>query len=242
MKKLTVVFLLLFIVCTLLGISCSNEKCTVSFYKENGDNVVKVQVAKDSLVNKPSDPIKIGYTFDGWTFEDKPFDFENTKITANIKLYAKWTANTYTITFDANGGECELPSMTVSYGEKVTPPTPVKESYLFLGWFLEGDIPFNFTTVNILKDVTLTAKWYLNEFYITYNLDGGTNNPKNVEKFSADVTVLLYSPTKTGYDFEGWYTNSNFDTKTFISFIPKGTTRNIELYAKWSKNNHSGRY
>ena len=113
---------------------------------------------------------------------------------------------------------------------------------MFLGWFVNDTTKLDFTSINILKDVTVKAKWFLNEFYITYNLNGGTNNSKNVEKFSADGIVLLYPPTKTGYDFEGWYTNSNLEDSSIISFIPKGTTRDITLYAKWSKNNHSGRY
>lgn len=70
-------------------------------------------------------------------------------------------------------------------------------------------------------------------YMITYMLNGGTNNPENATTYKNDTEVGLKAPTKTGYKFAGWYTNSNFTNQ--ITKINKNTNKNITVYAKWVK-------
>ena len=95
-----------------------------------------------------------GYTFGGWNKADgTAWDYASDKVTDNITLYAKWAANTYTITFDTAGGS-EIAPITQDYGTVITAPeAPTREGYTFTGW--DRDIP----TTMPAENITITAKW-----------------------------------------------------------------------------------
>lgn len=101
---------------------------------------------------------RTGYTFGGWNKADgTAWDHASDTVTDNITLYAKWTANTYTVTFDSTGGSA-VDAQPVAYGEKAKKPaTPQKTGYAFGGWYL-GEEAYDFAAV-VTEDMTLTAKW-----------------------------------------------------------------------------------
>ena len=101
---------------------------------------------------------RTGYTFGGWNKADgTAWDYASDTVTDNITLYAKWTANTYTVTFDSTGGS-EVDAQPVAYGEKAKKPAaPQKTGYAFGGWYL-GEEAYDFAAV-VTEDMTLTAKW-----------------------------------------------------------------------------------
>lgn len=101
---------------------------------------------------------RTGYTFGGWNKADgTAWDYASDTVTDNITLYAKWTANTYTVTFDSTGGSA-VDAQPVAYGEKAKKPAaPQKTGYAFGGWYL-GDTKYDFAAV-VTEDMTLTAKW-----------------------------------------------------------------------------------
>ena len=72
------------------------KKYTVTFDSNGGSKVSSKEVTSGSKVSKPSNPIRTGYKFSGWTLNNKAYDF-NSKVTSNITLVAKWTAKTYTV-------------------------------------------------------------------------------------------------------------------------------------------------
>jgi chitinase len=160
-----------------------------------------------------------------------------TTISSNTTETSSTTSNTtgeitvtYVISFDANQGS-ELDSMNVLCGSSITLPTSEREGYTFLGWTLvdsqEAEIltdPFEPDS-----DLTLYAKWSVNQYTITYNTNGGTN----IEATTQDYDTLVSEPTepfKEGYLLEGWYLDSEFITKYTFSTMP---SENITLYAKW---------
>ena len=106
---------------------------------------------------------KEGHTFDGWYFDseftnqvvDNTFSYTQ----GEVDLYAKFTPNEYTITFDSDGGS-EVSPITAEYGaEVVRPQDPTKDGFEFLGWFIEGtNVQYIFTTMGA-SDVKLCAKW-----------------------------------------------------------------------------------
>ena len=195
-----------------------------------------------------SDPTKAGYTFLGWLVNGestarKDLTLAKESCTDAITLTATWKQNPYAITWVVNEGgtlneEGEY-SKTAFFGDDITAPTvTAMDGYRFDGWYTDGS---NFAENTKFKtgdkmpegDVTYYAKWTLIQYSITYNLDGGTNageNPKTYTVESEKITLL--DPTKTGYRFDGWYTDDTYSTK--VTEIPKGKTGHAVLYAKWT--------
>lgn len=179
-----------------------------------------------------SDATKEGYTFNGWykesSFSNKVETLAQGSI-GNVELFAKFTINQYTISFDTDGGNA-VDSLTQDYNTTVTAPIdPVKEGYNFGGWYLDGvETAYNFSTMPA-KNISLKAKWTPTEYFITYNLNGGENG-ENPEKYTIETsTITLANPTKAGYSFNGWYKDENK-----IENIEKGSTGNISLTAQWT--------
>jgi uncharacterized repeat protein (TIGR02543 family) len=100
----------------------------MTFDSNGGSAVTSVtDIAEGATVTEPSAPSKTGYTFDGWyeqsDFSGTAWDFATDKMPAkDVTLYAKWTVNSYTVTFDSKGGDA-VPSATVTYGNTVAKPS-----------------------------------------------------------------------------------------------------------------------
>ena len=131
---------------------------------------------------------------------------------------------TYTVTFDSDGGS-EIKPVTVNDGEKVTKPEdPTKTGYTFKGWFI-GDKEYDFETA-VTANITLKAKWEAGTFTVTFDSDGGSVVESAVVKDGAKVTKPK-DPTKAGYTFKGWFTgDKEYDFETLV-------TADITLKAKW---------
>ena len=154
----------------------NNEESVVTFdfngghQKDNVDiNKAYFSVGKDTLINKIDDPIRNGYTFEGW-YTDTNFttewDFENDSVKEDdITLYAKWTKNSYDVVFNSQGGS-EVKGQSAKFDEKIKKPQePTKAGYTFAGWYKEEQCenPWDFETDKVpAHNVTLYAKWILN--------------------------------------------------------------------------------
>ena len=186
-----------------------------------------------------SDPTKTGYTFLGWTCDGQSEPQKNVTVPAgtigDLMFVAHWQANTYAITFDANGGECSDNEMDVTFDGDVILPVPEMEGHEFVGWFLDGNI-IDVSVWNIAKDVTLVAKWDIITYDITYNLDGGTAS--NINSYDTENGATIADPTKTGYSFLGWtYTGQTKYEKNVV--IVPGTVGDIEFTAHWQANKYT---
>ena len=137
----------------------NNEESVVTFdfngghQKDNVDiNKAYFSVGKDTLINKIDDPIRNGYTFEGW-YTDTNFttewDFENDSVKEDdITLYAKWTKNSYDVVFNSQGGS-EVKGQSAKFDEKIEKPQePTKAGYTFAGWYKEQQCenPWDFAT------------------------------------------------------------------------------------------------
>ena len=124
-------------------------------YKDGDSEYAKQVLPSGTLATCPDTPATTpGCTFGGWNKADgTAWDYASDKVTDNITLYAKWAANTYTITFDTAGGS-EIAPITQDYGTNITAPAdPTREGYTFTGW--DRDIP----TTMPAENITITAKW-----------------------------------------------------------------------------------
>ena len=134
MKKSIILLLIFTIIFTLS--SCTSNVHSVNFYTNGGSDIESVEIKDKGNVLEPSAPIKEGYTFLGW-FSDSTFnniyDFSN-PVTSTLNLFAKWSINQYTISFDSNGGSA-LAAITQDFNTPINEPTnPVKDGYDFEGW------------------------------------------------------------------------------------------------------------
>jgi uncharacterized repeat protein (TIGR02543 family) len=152
----------------------------------------------------------------------------NTTNPTHSTITAQWLANTYTVTYNVNGGNAlSTTTKTVTYNSTYgTLPTPTRTGYTFNGWYTAASGGTKITsssTVSTASNHTIYAQWSSATYTVTFNQNGG-NTPS-----SSSITVTYGStygtlPTcsRTGYTFEGWYTATSGGTK-----IQSTTTVNI---------------
>ena len=221
---------------------------TVKFETNGGmPEPAEQKIEEGKKADKPADPAKEGYKFVDWYTEAEcinRFDFA-TPISQNITLYARYVpveTQTYTVTFDSNGGTDVLPQ-TVLEGEKATKPVdPTTLSDEFDGWYIDKnfDKEFDFNTP-ITGDITLYAKWVpWQHFKVTFDLQGHGAQLK-VQKVGVGEKAKKPNPDPAadGWKFEGWYTTAECVIPfNFGAEIMSDTT----IYAKWTKVENGGDY
>ncbi len=207
--------------------------------KNHKNNPSSYTKASASITLK--NPTRTGYQFLGW-YKDSKYKNKITSIpkgsTGNLTLYAKWTAATYKISYQLKGGKNNKKNVSsYKYTDKtITLKNPTRTGYQFLGWYKDSKYKNKITSIpkGSTGNLTLYAKWTAVTYKISYQLKGGKNNRKNVSSYKyTDKTIALKNPTRAGYRFLGWYKDSKYKKK--ITSIPKGSTGNLTLYAKWKK-------
>ena len=222
------------------------NKYTVTF-DANGGTVTPAEqtVTYGSHYGELPTPTREGYTFAGW-FTEKDGGTQVTKETvvktvADHTLYAHWTANTYTVKFDANEGTVTSAEQTVTYGSHYGElPTPTREGYTFAGWFTEqngGTKVMADTKVTTAENHTLYAYWMQNIYDVSFDANGGKEayEPKKVRHGDVYGTFPL-TPTRTGYEFAGWYTEKDGGAKVELGDV---VTSSHTLYAHWTANEYT---
>ena len=187
-------------------------------YKDGDSEYAKQVLPSGTLATRPDAPAATpGYTFGGWNKADgTAWDYASDKVTDNITLYAKWAANTYTITFDTAGGS-EIAPITQDYGTVITAPeAPTREGYTFIGW--DKEIP----TTMPAENMTVTAQWEINQYTITFDTAGGSEIAPITQDYGTVITAPA-DPTRGGYTFIGW-------DKAIPETMP---AENITLKARW---------
>lgn len=211
---------------------------TVIFNANGGSTVSSLEVEEDSLITKPTDPSKTGYTFEGWYKESgltTPWVFTSDKVTMDITLYAKWTpvVLTYTVTFDTDGGST-VDQVTVNGGSAISEPTaPTKSGYSFEGWYIDQLFATAWVFTDVINnDVTLYAKWSETTPTVSFSTDGGSSiNDLTVNKNA--TLARPADPTKSGYLFAGWY--SDLTLEYLWNFEVDKVDSSLTLYAKWKE-------
>ena len=222
-----------FILFALLFAGCITRSALVTFESNGGTPVQDVLVPIGGTLEEPKEPTKEGYEFGGWYSDmdlNEEYDFQK-PVEKNMTLYAKWIPAKYTNTWDTMGGS-EIEPTEVRYkGSIKAPEEPVREGYVFKGWYYEPEheTPFDFRTLMPAQDFTLYALWELGEYTVTFETFGGSAIAPIEGTYGDEFDIP--EPNRFGYTFAGWYLDEEF-TEEFTEFrIPP---RNTVLYAKWN--------
>ena len=128
----------------------------------------------------------------------------------------------YTVTFQSEGGS-EVASQIRANTPADQPADPTKEGYTFIGWY-NGESEWDFETP-VTADLTLTAKWQVNQYTITFKPENGGQDIVIKQDYGTAITAPA-NPTKTGYTFADW-------DKTIPSTMPAG---DMTITARWTEN------
>ena len=203
-------------------------------------------------------PTRTGYTFSKWTTASNGSctayaPGANYTTNASVTLYAQWTVNKYTVTYNANGGTGAPAAKTVNYNTTITisntiptkPPDGDVE-YVFKGWAKTKDA----TTASyksgssyvVKSNITMYAVWGIKttKWDIVYNANGGINAPENQVK-NKDVALVLSDiiPIRTGYNFGGWATSPDSTIEAYAPGSSYEINDDLYLYAIWTPFVHT---
>lgn len=225
------------------------EKAFVLSYNPNGGNgEVYEVIVKEGTDKQIKDQIfyKTCYEFTGWN--EKPdgtgtsYTWEQSiSITKNMTLYAQWKLQTYTISYNSNGGygEGTIYDENVDCGSTVTLKENIftRDGYTFVGWNTEPDgtgvIYTESQDIELMKDMTLYAQWE-KAFVLSYNPNGANGEMLNiVAKYGEVVEVSTNTFTLDNYYFIGWNTKENGSGTTYKVGQEIQIVDDITLYAQW---------
>ena len=197
----------------------------------------------DAYGKFPPEPTRTGYEFAGWYTAEKDGTLvtEDTVVTASHTLYAHWTANEYTVTFDANKGTVTPTEMKVRHGDAYGKlPTPTLDGYTFDGWYNDNGMQVK-PEDEVTASHTLYAHWKASTYTVTFEANEGTVEPKPQTVIYGSTYGKLPTLTRDGYTFEGWFTAQNGGTKVMAD-TKVTTAENHTLYAHWTQNIYDVRF
>lgn len=224
--------------------SCTDEipLYTVRFDSQGGSAVSAKEAFKGTRITEPAAPTRANHEFGGW-YKDaglsSAWDFDKDTVTSDLTLYAKWTANTYMVTFDAQGGyNLSDLSMDVEYGGTYGQmPTVEKLGQTFNGWWTgtvgAGVLIIPSSLVQIESSQILFAHW-IDGYTIYFDSSGGIiPNPEYKAVKFGDRYGSLATTSRVGYVFDGWYTGveGTGDKITADSVLDMAESKT--LYGNW---------
>ena len=206
------------------------------------DGTHTVQNYRFGATITPPAAARIGYTSTGWNVEPETVMPNN-----DLTYTAQWTANTYSVSFDGNGGN--MPdSISVTYhGEYPALTESARTGYTFGGWYTAASGGTQIKAgdaVSITAAQTLYAHWSANIYNVCFNLNGGNGTvPDNITvTYDASYSNLPENTAvKIGHSFDGWYTAASGGTKVERT-TTAATARDHTLYVHWKIDQHTIRF
>ena len=227
----------------------AKTKYTISYNANGGSGAPSSQTKwhGTNITLSTSKPTRTGYTFVKWNTNSSGTGTSynsGATYSANAKatLYAVWSINTYTISYNANGGSGAPSSQTKTYGVNLTlsATKPTRTGYTFKGWSLTKDGSVYYQpggTCGKNEKLTLYAVWEIITYTISYNANEGSGAPANQTKsYGKNLTLATTKPTRSNYTFVKWNTNSSGTGTSYNSGSTYSANASATLYAVWSLN------
>ena len=198
-------------------------------------------------------PTRTGYSFVGW-FKEPSFKTRVNKIaggaTGNLTLYAKWNANIYTVSFDANGGTGSATRLSCVYDSaKALSANRFKRTgYTFIGWSTEPDGSVIYadkaTVVNLSAEakgtVVLYAQWTPSSYTVAFDTNGGSGSMSELAcTYGQSFALPTVQFTRKGYSFKGWTLNARGSGTLYadgedVMNLTAVSGGSVTLYAQWT--------
>ena len=211
---------------------------SITFETQGGSTIPNLVLDFGSVINVPTAPIKIGYTFDGW-FNDALSNEEvvvpSTMPATHLTWFAKWIINTHTVTFLNHTNEI-IQTFSLDYGLNIeNTPAIVRPGYRFLGWSLNGE-RVDFSTFTMPDEAVLFSPVFEG---LTVQLKLITMDATlTIEATSGEaIGALPILPMNVGYSFIGW-SLAPLDHDQLINenyVVPNVET--LMLFPIWSESN-----
>ncbi|MCL2289423.1 MAG: InlB B-repeat-containing protein, partial [Bacteroidetes bacterium] len=220
---------------------------TLTFNANNGEGEMAPQTFVHNIAQNINTNTftRTGHTFANWNTEANGSgttyaNGASLTLTADLTLYAQWTPNTFTVTFDANGGDGTMEPQTFTYGvsQNITSNTFARTGYTFTGWNTQydggGTAYTNGQNISITAGMLLYAQWTLNTYTVTFHANGG-NGTMGTQQFTHLVPQNLIANAfeYAGHTFNKWNTAAEGTGTDYVNEQSISITANMDLYAQW---------
>jgi len=179
----------------------------IQFDSNGGSHVSSIVTDGSTSIRMPDDPVKEGYIFAGWYWDNNTFrdlftvsSLLERGLSSNLTVYAKWDVNQYTVTFDTMGGE-PMDPVLLDYGSDLSPYIPEKEGSIFTGWY-EDDTYQTIITHVPNCDLTIYASWTIE----------GMSSMVQVGALETIYTIPIYTDDRGTATVEGGYLMATTET------------------------------
>ena len=189
-----------------------------------------------------------GYVFDEWEVISGGVTIADDKFTMpdeDVEVKAKFSPISYTVAYDANGGDGQMSDFTLSWGDEqaLDACAFTREGYTFAGWqdgdgntYEDGATVKNLTNVDG-STVTLKAQWTPNAYTVSYDANGGSGTMADQAfTYDAEQALTPCAFTREGYTFAGWNNKADGSGTKVADGISLKLTGDVTLYAQWSKD------
>lgn len=231
-----------------LTVTTNETDYTLSYNANGGSGAPSSQtgtgVGSYTFTISSTKPTRTGYTFLGWSLSSTATAASyqpggSITLTASDILYAVWKANTYTVSYNANGGSGAPSNQTKTYGVTLTLSNtkPTRTGYTFSAWNTAQNgsgtsyAPGGSYTANAA--VTLYAQWTANTYAVTFDAQGGSVTPASKSVTYGQPYGSLPVPVRAGYRFDGWFTVATGGTQVTAETVVTVTAAQT-LYAHWT--------
>jgi uncharacterized repeat protein (TIGR02543 family) len=223
---------------------------TVTYDNAGGAGCGTKQVVHGEAYGPLCVPARVGYTFGGWMVTPESGAGVNAAsavtAVADHTLYARWTADTYVVTFDSAGGSVCAP-ITVRYGQTYGEAStdgalcsPTLIGNLFEGWYdASGPRVVATTVVTRTQSHTLTARWKRVSYVLTFDAAGGTAPSPATKNVSYGALYgALAITSRVGHAFSGWWTEPEGAGDEIAADTVVRVASAHTLYAAWTPNRY----
>jgi len=214
---------------------------TLTFVTNGGGSVAVVSKEYESVINLDEYTTqKDGHEFISWCSDaGLTVGVSSIVLTQNTTVYAKWAA-IYSLTFITDGGTpisrvSAREGSTIDLSKYVT----TKDKHVFGGWYLDDAFKKPVASIVLSENTSVYAKWIKEEektFKLSFNTSGGKDITPITDVEGTIIDLSDYTPTRSGYKFKGWYSDS--DLTQIVTSVT--LTQDITVYAKWEKSEGGG--